>query len=99
MTWNQLVKGHASAGILPRFRPHAVRRVVPKKTAEAMLRATFNVIAEKALHGERVVIPGFGVFYKRTRKSRRIRNPQTLELMQLPRTVSIGFRTSKAISR
>lgn len=99
MTWKELVEGCASVGILPKYPKPGTRRSVPKKTAETMLRATFNVIAEKALHGERVSIPGFGVFYKRTRKSRRIANPQTKELMQLPATVSIGFRTSKQVSR
>ncbi len=99
MTWSELVEGAASVAILPKYPKPGTRRTVPKKVAQKMLRATFNVIAEETLHGRRVAIPGFGVFTLRKRKERTIRNPQTNQLMQLPATQTIGFRCSKTIKR
>lgn len=99
MTWNELVEGAASVGILPKYPAPGHRRSVPKNVALKMLRSTFVVIAEKVLHGERVVIPGFGVFTKRTRKARKVRNPQTHEMMELGSSTTIGFRCSKSIKR
>ena len=69
------------------------------KDVDRVLRQLFADIAEEALHGRRVGIPNFGVFLKKTRRARQVRNPQTHELMRLPRAVSVGFRCSKAIKR
>lgn len=99
MTWQQLVEGAASVGILPKYPKPGRARTIPTKVAHRMLRSAFNVIAEEVLHGRRVAIPGFGVFTKRTRKARRIRNPQTRELMELGESTTIGFRCSKTIKR
>jgi len=41
--------------------------------------------------------PALGVFSMRTRKARRIRNPQTNELMQLQKSRTIGFRPAKCL--
>lgn len=99
MTWSELTEGAASVGILPKHPRKGRQRVVPKSVAYKMLRSTFNVIAEKVMHGGRVAIPGFGVFTLRKRKARTIRNPQTNQLMELPATQTIGFRCSSTIKR
>ena len=49
------------------------------------------------LKSGRVHLYGFGVFTLTTRKARRIRNPQTKELMWLPETVDVRFRASKRL--
>lgn len=96
MTWAELVSGHASVGILPKVHRH---RGVPKKTAQTMLTATFNVIAEQVLSGDSLTVPGFGTFYRVQRKARRVRNPKTGEMMMLPERTAVGFRMSKAGKR
>lgn len=70
-----------------------------RANVDRVVRQLFADIAEEALHGRRVLIPGFGIFVKKTRRARRVRNPQTRELMILPPAVSVGFRCSKAIKR
>jgi DNA-binding protein HU-beta len=39
-------------------------------------------------------VPGFGIFRVRQRVARRIRNPQTGELMELPRQTTLTFRAA-----
>ena len=41
--------------------------------------------------------PGFGTWSMRTRKARKIRNPQTNEIMKLKATKTIGFRPAKEL--
>ena len=41
--------------------------------------------------------PGFGTWSIRTRKARKIRNPQTNEIMKLKATKTIGFRPAKEL--
>jgi nucleoid DNA-binding protein len=87
MTWDDMVEKVAAVG------------KVPKKASHMMLRAAFSTIAEEAIHGRRMLVPGFGVFTRRMRKTRTIRNPKTRELMQLGESISIGFRCSSTIKR
>jgi len=96
MTWKQLVGKAANGMLLP---PFWKRRTVPQKELERALKVAFTAIAEEALHGRKVVIPGFGVFSLRTRVARRVRNPVTKEMMQIPADRRIGFRCSKLIVR
>ena len=98
MTWVELVTGAASVGILPK-RMAARARAVPKKVAKTMLSATFVAIADAVLHGRRVAVPGFGVFYQARRKARRVKCIKTGEWRDIPAQVGIGFHTSSSIRR
>jgi len=98
MTWAQLLKTAQMAGKLPLHLPRGNRRV-SRKVLNDILKLVFATIADEVLHGRRVVVPDFGVFYRQTRKARRILNPITRQPIQLPASVGIGFHTSKAIKR
>lgn len=65
-----------------------------KKDARAAVEATFAFVGASVADGaERFAMPGFGVFTVRYRKARVVRNPQhPKQLIQLPRTATIGFR-------
>ena len=69
------------------------------KRARAIIKLLFSIIAEEATHGRRVVVPGFGVFHRRSRKARRLLHPITKEPIRAPASLSIGFRCSKTLRR
>lgn len=93
MTWNELVREAAVLAKSPRSRS------LPASQVKRVLVAAFVTIAEDVLHGGRVAIPSFGVFYQQRRAARRIRNPVTRELMTVPQTTGVGFRCSRTIKR
>jgi DNA-binding protein HU-beta len=55
-----------------------------KREAEAIVKFIFQEIAETVKKGERVSIQGFGAFELRELKERKIRNPRTGEVMEIP---------------
>lgn len=87
MTWHELTRDMAAAT----GQTH--------KAAMESARALFDAIARAARGGERVDVPGFGVFVSRSRKPRRVRNVRDGEEMYLPRIESLGFRAAKAQKR
>jgi DNA-binding protein HU-beta len=62
-----------------------------KKEAEAIVKFVFQEIAETVRKGERVSIQGFGAFELRELKERKIRNPRTGELLEVPRRKKVVF--------
>lgn len=66
---------------------------------ERALRQLFADIAEEAIHGGHPRVPDFGIFLRRTRAARQIRDMKTGSMRQLPQQVSLGFRCSKSIKR
>ena len=62
-----------------------------KKEAEAIVKFVFQEIAETVRKGERVSIQGFGAFELRELKERKIRNPRTGELLEIPRRKKVVF--------
>ena len=68
-----------------------------KKDADWTLRVAFGAIADQAEHGNRVTIPGFGVFSRRTRKSRKVRNPATGETIKIKASKSVRFKVGKEL--
>jgi len=89
MTWHEMVVQTQAD----------ISKKVPREVVRNALSHLFASIAENALHGRRVMVPGFGVFSHRRRKSRRVLNPVTGQPIQLPATLSVGFRCSKSIKR
>jgi nucleoid DNA-binding protein len=68
---------------------------VQRKQVQRVLAELVEEIGSATARGESVHIPGLGVFERRYRVSRNIRNPVTSEPMRLPKTHSLGFRASK----
>lgn len=54
-----------------------------------------EALVARVLSGETIRLTGVGVFSLRTRKRRKIRNPATHEIMEIPPTTRIHFRESK----
>jgi DNA-binding protein HU-beta len=65
---------------------------IKKKDAEAVVKFLFKEITEALKRGERVSIQGFGVFDLKEQKERKIRNPRTGELIEVPRKKKVYFR-------
>jgi len=62
-----------------------------KKDAEAIVKFIFQEIAETVRRGERVSIQGFGAFELRELKERKIRNPRTGEVIEIPNREKVVF--------
>lgn len=70
-----------------------------KKAAAEVLEVVFNNIGKAVKKDARFSYPGFGTWSIRTRKARKIRNPQTNEMMKLKATKTIGFRPAKELKQ
>jgi nucleoid DNA-binding protein len=55
----------------------------------------FEMIRERLLHGEKVLLSGFGCFRVRTRRERRGVNPQTGESIVVPGRKAIIFKPAR----
>lgn len=75
----------------------AVRHRKTRKDVGALLESAFETIWRSVAASDRFAWPGFGIFYLKSRKARRIRNPVTGGLMRLPRSKGIGFRAAKEV--
>jgi DNA-binding protein HU-beta len=75
----------------------AMQTRMTKKSAADILDVIFNNIGSAVKRDARFSYPGFGTWSLRTRKARKIRNPQTNELMKLRATKTIGFRPAKEL--
>jgi DNA-binding protein HU-beta len=67
---------------------------IKKKDAEAVVKFLFREIMEALKRGERVSIQGFGVFDLKEQKERKIRNPRTGEVIEVPRKKKVCFRST-----
>lgn len=74
----------------------AQTRLTKKHTAE-ILEVVFNNIGRAVKKDERFSYPGFGTWSLRSRKARKIRNPQTNEMMKLRASRTVGFRPAKEL--
>ena len=70
-----------------------------KKAAAELMEIVFTNIGRAVKDEARFSYPGFGTWSLRTRKARKIRNPQTNELMKLKATKTIGFRPAKELKQ
>jgi len=68
-----------------------------KKSAAEIIDVVFNNIGKAVKRDARFSYPGFGTWTIRSRKARKIRNPQTNEIMKLKATRTIGFRPAKEL--
>ncbi len=70
----------------------------PKKEVARMIDSFLEVITETLKEGEKVSIPGWGVFYVTTRKARKGRNVRTGEIIEIPEKRVVKFRPGKKLS-
>ncbi|MBL9038928.1 MAG: HU family DNA-binding protein [Archangium sp.] len=75
----------------------ALKSKLTKKSAAAIIDVVFDNIGSAVKKEARFSYPGFGTWTIRTRKARKIRNPQTNEIMKLKATKTIGFRPAKEL--
>jgi DNA-binding protein HU-beta len=77
----------------------AAQSKLTKKSAAEIMDIVFNNIGKAVKMDNRFSYPGFGTWSMRSRKARKIRNPQTNELMKLKATKTIGFRPAKELKQ
>ena len=65
-----------------------------QKVAEAFVNATFASVADTLKEGQSVSVKDFGIFKRKVRKARTVKNPNTGEDINVPEKTVIGF-TSK----
>src|SRR6185503_1146750 len=70
----------------------ATQSKLTKKSAEQFLELVFDNIGKAVKRDARFSYPGFGTWQLRSRKARKVRNPQTNEMMKLKATRTIGSR-------
>lgn len=68
-----------------------------KAAAERALNAVGDALMEIASSGENIRWPGIGTFKIRRRKARRVRNPQTGEMIDVPAKKAITFVPAKKL--
>ena len=67
-----------------------------KKDATSAFEAFVDSIADSLKKGERVAVPGLGIFSVAERKARTGINPQTKQMMKFPAKKVVKFRVAKA---
>jgi DNA-binding protein HU-beta len=77
----------------------AAQTRMTKKNAAKILEVVFENIGKAVKRDERFSYPGFGTWSLRSRKARKIRNPQTNEMMKLKASRTIGFRPAKELKQ
>ena len=75
----------------------AAQTRLTKKNAAEILDVVFSNIGKAVKKDTRFSYPGFGTWSLRSRKARKIRNPQTNEIMKLKASKTIGFRPAKEL--
>lgn len=68
-----------------------------KNVVEKAYYSIFNEIASAFVDGEKVAVPGFGIFEVKERAARTGRNPRTGEAIQIAASKYVGFKTSKIL--
>ncbi|MFP2912989.1 HU family DNA-binding protein [Pyxidicoccus sp. 3LFB2] len=75
----------------------AAQTRLTKKSAAQILDIVFTNIGKAVKKDARFSYPGFGTWSVRSRKARKIRNPQTNEMMKLKASKTVGFRPAKEL--
>ncbi len=68
---------------------------ITKKEADAALKAAVAAISKALKNGERVAIPGLGIFTVKQRAARKGRNPRTGEVIEIPARKVVAFKPAK----
>jgi DNA-binding protein HU-beta len=65
--------------------------------AEDIIDFVYGSIISSIRKGERVIIPGLGVFGVKERKAKKARNPRTGEEVVIPKRKVVVFRAAKSL--
>lgn len=75
----------------------AAKTGMTKKDVEKVVSAFFATVEGSLKEGDKVQLVGFGTFEVRERKSRKGRNPQTGEEINIPATRVPAFKAGKVL--
>ena len=70
-----------------------------KKDSAAIVESVFDVIKENLSRGEKIKISGFGNFVVKKKNSRRGRNPQTGQEIEITSRRVLNFKASQVLRR
>ncbi len=70
---------------------------VTKATAERCVNAGIGALVDALAKGERIALPGLGVFNVKERKARKGRNPRTGEEITIPARKVVTFTAAKSL--
>lgn len=70
---------------------------ISKKDTDAVIKATFDKIAEAMVAGDKVQLIGFGTFETRERGERTGKNPRTGETVTIAACKAPAFKAGKAL--
>ncbi len=70
---------------------------VSKKQADRCLKAFIEALVDALQKGEKVAIPGFGIFQVKERAARKGRNPKTGEEIIIPARKVVHFKPAKQL--
>mgnify|MGYP005723527765 CR=1 FL=1 len=70
---------------------------ISKTAARDVLNVILDQITLEMSRGQRVSLPGFGVFEVRAHGPRKGRNPQTGEPLEIPAGHNVNFKPGKAL--
>jgi len=70
---------------------------IDRKTAERSVAATFDIIKNALVEGDKVQVLGFGTFENRTRAARKGRNPRTGEEIAIEASKLPSFKAGKSL--
>ncbi len=68
---------------------------ITKKEADAALKAAVAAISSALKKGERIAIPGLGIFTVKQRAARKGRNPRTGKVIEIPARKVVAFKPAK----
>ena len=72
---------------------------ITKNTAEKAVKAVLDSILDGVERDGSVSIAGFGTFERKERAARTGRNPRTGESLEIPASITVGFRPAAALKR
>ncbi len=70
-----------------------------KKDATAIVESVFEIIKDSLAQGEKIKISGFGNFVVKDKNSRRGRNPQTGEEIEISSRKVLNFKASQVLRK
>ena len=77
----------------------AQRADISASEADAAIDAVLGAITDALVAGDKVSLPGFGIFETRERAARTGRNPQTGEQIEIAASTSAAFKPGAELKR
>jgi len=70
-----------------------------KRAAGDVIDTTFEALARAIKKDKRFQVPGFGTFMVRSRKARKVRNPQTGAEITVNASKTVGFKPAPGLKK